>query len=67
MDKIIEIKGMMCKNCVAHVQKALSALPGVTAEVELEGGTAHVTGADTADDVLKSAVTEAGYEVVSIR
>ena len=30
MEKIIEIKGMMCGHCEAHVKKALEALDGVT-------------------------------------
>ncbi len=67
MKKIISIDGMMCQNCVRHVKEALEAVPGVTADVSLEDGTAAVTlpeGTDTA--VLRGAVEKAGYKVTGI-
>ena len=68
MTKTMTINGMMCAHCQAHVEKALNAIDGVTAVVDLEAKTATVTLThDVADDVLKNAVTEAGYEVVSIQ
>lgn len=68
MTKIMTINGMMCAHCQAHVEKALNAIDGATAVVDLEAKTATITlTKEVADDVLKSAVTEAGYEVVSIR
>ena len=68
MTKTMTINGMMCAHCQAHVEKALNAIDGVTAVVDLAAKTATVTLAcDVADDVLKNAVTEAGYEVVSIQ
>ena len=69
MEKKIMINGMMCAHCVAHVEKALSALGGVTsAKADLEGKRATVTlAAPVSDQELKDAVTEAGYEVVSIQ
>ncbi len=65
MEKKVVIEGMMCAHCQAHVEKALNALPGVSASVDLESKTATVQG-DAADDAIRAAVTEAGYEVVSI-
>ena len=65
MEKKVVIEGMMCPHCQAHVDKALNALPGVTATVDLESKTATVTG-DVSDEAIKAAVTEAGYQVVSI-
>lgn len=68
MTKTLEIKGMMCMHCQAHVEKALNALEGVTATVNLEAGTATVTmEAEIADEVLAKAVTDAGYEVISVK
>lgn len=68
MTKTMTINGMMCAHCQAHVEKALNAIDGVTAVVDLEAKTATVTLThDVADDALKNAVTEAGYEVVSIQ
>ena len=66
MTKTIVIKGMMCAHCQAHVEKALNALPGVTATVNLEAGTATVQG-DASNEALTKAVTDAGYEVVEIK
>ena len=66
MEKTIYIKGMMCAHCQAHVEKALNALPGVTATVNLEAGTATVQG-DASNEALTKAVTDAGYEVVEIK
>lgn len=69
MEKTMEIKGMMCGHCEAAVKKALEALPEVArADVSHEKGTAVVTlQAEVADDVLKKAVEEKDYEVVSVR
>lgn len=68
MEKTIEIKGMMCGHCEAAVKKALEALPEVAqADVSHEKGTAVVAlQAEVADDVLKKAVEDKDYEVVSI-
>ncbi len=66
MTKTMKIEGMMCAHCSGRVEKALNDLPGVTAVVNLEAGTASVTG-DAPDDVLTKAVTDAGYKVVSIQ
>lgn len=64
--KTMKIEGMMCTHCQAHVEKALNAIPGVTAAVDLSAGTAAIQG-DASDEVLTKAVTDAGYTVVSIR
>ena len=66
MKKTLTIEGMMCAHCVAHVEKALNALPGVTASVDLDSKTAVVTG-DAGDEALKKAVADAGYQVTDIR
>ena len=66
MEKKVMIEGMMCQHCVAHVTKALNALPGVTAVVDLDSKSAVVTG-DVSDDAIRAAVEEAGYEVTGIR
>ena len=49
------------------MKKALEELPGVTAEVDLDGGKAVVRAEKLPEDaVLTGAVTEAGYKVVGI-
>lgn len=69
MTKTLNIEGMMCAHCVAHVEKALSAVEGVaSAKADLEGKTATVTlSGEVSDQTLKDAVTEAGYEVVGVQ
>ena len=67
MNKTMTIEGMMCMHCKAHVEKALNAIPGVTAQVDLEAGKATVDcpAAVTAEDLTK-AVTDAGYTVKGV-
>ncbi|MGI6433260.1 MAG: heavy metal translocating P-type ATPase [Sphaerochaetaceae bacterium] len=68
MKKIIAIEGMSCMHCVNHVQKALNAIPQVEASVDLATNSATVTLAHpVSDEVLKNAVTEAGYTALSIQ
>lgn len=68
MTKKITIEGMMCEHCTGRVEKALRAVSGVTDVVmSLEGKSATVTTDSTDENALKNAVTEAGYEVVSIQ
>ena len=58
------VEGMMCKNCVAHVQKALEGVKGVSAvSVDLESKTATVEALSSVSvSTLITAVTSAGYE-----
>ncbi len=69
MVKVLDVEGMMCGKCQAHVQKALEDIAGVTAvEVSLENKTASVTMEnEIADETLTGAVVEAGYEVKGCR
>lgn len=65
--KTMVIEGMSCMHCSARVEKALNAIDGVKAVVNLEEKTATITlSADVSDEVLTKAVTDAGYEVVSV-
>lgn len=65
MTKTITIEGMMCMHCAGRVEKALNALEGVSASVDLAGKTATVTG-EASDEALRKAVEDAGYTVTSI-
>ena len=68
MEKTMKIEGMMCGHCEATVKKVLEALDGVDhADVSHEQDQAVVTlKEDVADDVLKKAVEDKDYNVVSI-
>ena len=69
MTKTLKIEGMMCGHCEMHAKKALEALDGVTnAEVSHKTGTAVVTlEKEVANEVLKKAVAEQGYQVTDIQ
>lgn len=69
MEKTLVIEGMMCSHCEKRVKKALEAVDGVvSAEVSHEKGTAVVTlGKNVSDEVLKKAVEEEDYPVLSVK
>ena len=65
----INVKGMMCAHCEAHVKEALEKLEGVTGAVadhEKDLVTLE-TSAPVAESDLKAAVESAGYEFAGIR
>ena len=67
MEKVIYIEGMTCNHCSARVEKYLNQIEGVTAHVDLEGKKATVSSTkEISDEILKEAVTEAGYEALSV-
>jgi len=61
---MIDVEGMTCASCVAHVERALKAVPGVeTASVNLATERAEVSGAALDRAALVQAVEDAGYNV----
>lgn len=69
MEKIMEIKGMMCGHCEARVKKCLEKLDAVEeAIVSHENGTAIVKLKEMIDDdILKKTVEDQDYEVTGIK
>ena len=66
MKKIINIEGMSCNHCVAHVREALEAIDGVKVmDVSLDNKNALVE-TEVNNDVLTKAIEEEGYDVKSI-
>lgn len=66
MEKVLKIEGMMCPHCEAHVKSALEALDGVK-----EARPSHqkkeaviVLEKDVSDEILRSTVEKAGYQVL---
>lgn len=61
------VKGMTCGHCVSSVTEEISALNGVDkVDVDLASGRVTVTSqAPLSTDDVRSAVTEAGYELVA--
>ena len=64
MEKKLNVEGMSCQHCVAHVTQALEAVEGVSkATVSLdEKGAVVELSSDVADSALVDAVVQAGYE-----
>ncbi|MFN5996479.1 MAG: heavy metal translocating P-type ATPase [Paracoccaceae bacterium] len=61
----LQIQGMTCASCVARVERALKAVPGVTSvAVNLATERAEVHGTAEADALI-GAVTRVGYSVAS--
>lgn len=65
MMKKMNIEGMMCAHCQAHVEKALNSIEGVKATVDLKNNCANIElDHDVDETVLTKAVEDAGYKVV---
>ena len=60
MKRKIQIEGMSCGHCVAHVKEALEEI-----KLSLEEKCATIV-VDASEDDIKEAIDEAGYDVVSI-
>lgn len=63
----LRISGMSCGHCVAAVKSASESVNGVSSvSVDLEQGSAFVSGSDLDQKALKTAIEEEGFEVTSI-
>lgn len=62
----LNVKGMMCENCVKHVEKALLSMDGLTSvDVDLDNAKATVkSSVEISMDEFKKVIEEAGYELV---
>lgn len=65
----LTVQGLTCNHCVMTVTKAVAAVPGVTQiSVDLVpngNSTVHVDAGAADPAAVSSAITEAGYTVVS--
>jgi copper chaperone CopZ len=63
--RVYTVSGMTCEHCVSAISSEVSGVAGVDAvEVDLARGQVTVTGDGYADDEIRDAVDEAGYELV---
>ncbi|MDO5725437.1 MAG: heavy metal translocating P-type ATPase [Tissierellia bacterium] len=68
MEKKIVIDGMTCGHCKKRVEEALNKIDGVLATVDLENKCANLElKKAVSDEVLKSTVEDAGYDVLEIK
>lgn len=59
----IEIEGMMCEHCEAHVTEALSKI-GVNVKADHNAKKAYILSGNAEDDAIKAAVESAGYKYI---
>lgn len=65
--RILEVDGMSCGDCVVRIENALNSLDGIYARVDLKVRRANVCmKQDCGDESLKAAVRAAGYRVIRI-
>ncbi|MFE2018431.1 heavy-metal-associated domain-containing protein [Streptomyces sp. NPDC059499] len=65
---VYEVKGMTCGHCEGAVSEEISGIDGVSS-VKAEASTGRVTVASKAplaEDAVRAAVDEAGYELVGL-
>jgi copper chaperone CopZ len=64
---VFTVSGMSCGHCEKSVSEELGALPGVTeVSADAKSGTVTVSSHEPLDvDVVRAAVDEAGYALVS--
>ncbi len=68
MKKLVKIEGMMCGHCQATVEKVLKKLDeNANVTVSLDDKNAVIeSNNQISDETIKTAVTDAGYEVIEI-
>ncbi|KAA1426780.1 heavy-metal-associated domain-containing protein [Nocardioides antri] len=58
------VQGMTCSSCASKVSTAVKQVPGViTTDVDLSTGTLRVTGPAVDSSAVRTAITDAGYQV----
>ena len=63
----LDIGGMSCGSCVAHVRKALEQLPDTRVANVRVGSADIVAGPTITEAALRQAITGAGYELTGVR
>jgi len=67
MKKVIGIEGMHCEGCVGRATRALEALDGVSAKVDLKHNNAVIDlKNDIDDEVLRQALDDANLKLTSV-
>ncbi len=57
-----DVDGMSCDHCRRAITSSVGSVSGVQdVSVDLDAGQVHVTGRELAEQVVRAAITEAGY------
>lgn len=67
----LEVKGLTCEHCVASVKEELEEIPAVkhvkiTLQPHDVSRVVLVTSSDISDGTFRDAITEAGYQLLSV-
>ena len=66
--KVVIIEGMTCDHCKNRVEKSINEIDGAAAKVKLKKKEAIVSmEKEIGDEIIRTAIEKAGYEVVEIR
>ena len=66
--KTFRVEGMSCQHCVNRVMEAVNGIDGVSGAVNLKKGVAVISKAyPVKDEVIRTAIEKAGYQVTEIR
>lgn len=66
--KIVIVEGMTCEHCKNWVEKSVNAIDGAACKVNLKKKEAVVSmEKEIPDEVIKAAISKAGYKVIEIR
>ncbi|MCX7984647.1 MAG: heavy-metal-associated domain-containing protein [Bacteroidetes bacterium] len=64
----LTISGMGCKHCIDHVKNALNQIEGVIVEnVEIGKATIHLDATTVTEQMIREALTNAGYILEGIQ
>ncbi len=67
-EKVVEISGMHCENCVFSVTRAINRIEGASADVDLKKKRAIVSyDREISEDAIRKAVEQEGFKVTEIR
>ena len=67
-EKVVDISGMHCENCVFSVTKAINRIEGASADVDLKKKRAIVSyDREVSEDAIRKAVEQEGFKVTEIR
>lgn len=65
--RIYDVPGISCGHCKQSIEASVGAVPGVDlVEVDIDAKTVRVEG-DAADEQIRDAIDEAGFDVAGMR
>lgn len=66
--KTVVIEGMTCEHCKNRVESRIDEIDGAAAKVNLKKKEAVISlEKEVSDEIIRTAIEKAGYEVISIR